>query len=208
MLIGVYLLVLLLAGFLFWRQGAWSNILNFFNMVFAGLTATTFFEPAASAIEKQGMHTNRFMTDIVLWWVLFAVIYVLMRLTVDALSRHRVEYQVIAEKAICGIMSLGNAFLLVCFISMSTHLAPLNPAPFQGTDLSSPQFLGMSPDRMWLGFVAHQSTTIMSGSNTFNSDGFISAHAARRAELENLGTYRPSFVDPKQSEESDDDAAE
>lgn len=191
-LTAVLAVVLLVSLALFWMQGAWSNVINFFNLVFAGLVASSFFEVVATKVEEQQMSGMRYITDFLAWWILFAVAFTVFRILTDMISPHQVEFVELAEKITCGVMSFVNAWVLVCMVSASFHMAPLNQRPFQDADLDSPSFLGLSPDRMWLGFVGHQSRTIMSGSEEFDADSFISSHQTRRADFEAFDGYQAS----------------
>ena len=186
----VLALIFLVAAGLMWSQGAWSNILTFFNLVFAGLVASSFFESLAALVEEQKMSGMRYVTDFFGWWLKFALTFVLMRVVTDLISRHRIEFQKVVEQVTCGLMCVVNGWILVCFVSMSFHLAPLNAEPFQEVDLGQPTFLGMSPDRMWLGFVAHQSKSTLGGENEFLSEDFIGGHRNRRTDFEAFDGYQ------------------
>lgn len=192
----VLAVVFLASAALLWRQGAWSNILTFFNLVFAGLIASSFFEILATKVEELGVSGLRYMTDFLGWWIIFAVTFGLMRLATDFISQHRIEFENLAEKITCGVVCALNAWVLVCMVSMTFHLAPLNGQPFKDVDLEQPTFLGMSPDRMWLGFVGLQSKNIMSGPNEFYADDFTGKHRTRRDDFDALEGYK---VDPENS---------
>jgi hypothetical protein len=188
----VLAVVFLGSAALMWRQGAWSNILTFFNLVFAGLVASSFFEILATKVEEQGTSGLRYMTDFLGWWLIFAVTFNLMRLATDSISKHRVEFERAVEKITCGVMCAVNGWVLVCMVSMTLHLAPLNGLPFRDVDLQEPTFVGLSPDKMWLGIVELQSKSIMSGENEFSADGFTGKHRTRRAEFEQEEKYKVS----------------
>jgi hypothetical protein len=138
------------------------------------------------------------MTDFLGWWLIFAVTYNLMRLATDMLSKHRVEFEKAAEKITCGFMCAVNGWVLVCMVSMTFHLAPLNGLPFRDVDLQEPTFIGLSPDKMWLGIVELQSNNILSGENEFSADGFTGKHRTRRDDFEEEGKYK---VSPESSDE-------
>jgi uncharacterized membrane protein required for colicin V production len=185
-------LVFLAAAGLLWLQGAWSNLITFFNLIFAALVASSFFEPLSTLLEDNRMTRWRFLTEFLFIWLLFSLTFLVMRLVTDIISKERVEFLPAVEHSVCGVMSVVNAWVLVCFITMTLHLAPLGSTPFKGA-FSSPQeasFLGLSPDGMWLGFVRHQSKTIMSGREEFNAGGdFRDLQARRRAEFEKTADY-------------------
>jgi hypothetical protein len=189
-LIGLFFLA---AAGLMWLQGAWSNLITFFNLVFAALLASSFFEPLSTLFEDNRMASFRFLTEFSIIWLLFALLYGLMRMVTDMISKDRIEFPVAVEHSLNGVMSVVNAWVLVCFITMTLHLAPLGATPFRGAFSNPTQssFLGLSPDAMWLGFVRHQSKTIMSGDREFNAGGnFRDQHARRRAEFETKSGYR------------------
>lgn len=186
----VLAVVFLGAAALMWTHGAWSNILTFFNLVFAGLVASSFFEIVATKVEEQGTSGLRYMTDFLGWWLIFAVTFLLLRWVTDSISKYRVEFEKLVEQITCGVMCALNGWVVTCMVSMTLHMAPLNGLPFQDVDLEEPTFVGLSPDKMWLGIVELQSKNIMSGENEFSADDFTRMHRTRRDDFEGEEDYQ------------------
>ena len=149
------LLVLIVA--LLYPTGLWGNVLNLVNAVIAGLLATNLWEPVAGKI-KSIMPSLVFVVDIFVLWLLFAVIFFAMRFATDNVSKIKVRFSKPVELGGNILFAAWTAWVVVCFATFTLHTAPLS-REFMGGGFQAeqPMFFGLSPDRMWLGFVQKMS---------------------------------------------------
>jgi hypothetical protein len=151
-------LIFIITGAALWFQGLWNLSITLVNLILAMLIATNFFEPVCTLIE--GFNTSfTYLLDFLVLWMLFALAYGILRAFTDMLSKTPVKFNMPVEMAGRSILAIWCAYLMVCFTAFSLQMAPLNnPEPMGAwsTPLSS-SFLGMSPDRQWLGFMQSRS---------------------------------------------------
>jgi hypothetical protein len=168
-----------------WNEGMWSNALTLVNTVLAALVATNYFELVADFLDKQ-QPTYTYVWDFLSLWGLFALTYALLRAFTDTISRHRVRFKMPVEQAGRLSFAAATGWVMICFTLMTLHTAPLAQTAFRGSFQPQPMsndFLGMAPDRMWLGFVQSRSRGALSLSNpnVFDPSGeFILKYGSRR----------------------------
>jgi hypothetical protein len=187
MLMSLFLLLVLAstAG-LAWFHGLWGNMVTLVNLLFAGMVATTFYEPLATLLVNQSREAS-YLADFLILWGLFAVTFGLMRLTTDLISRKRLFFHPQVELIGRSISALIVGYVMVMFTCFTLHTAPLPASPFQGAWATpgASSFLGMSPDRQWISFVRGQSKMGLQGSGVFDEYGtFVPNHHARRQAFE------------------------
>jgi hypothetical protein len=189
MILTICSFVVLLVCFAFlWNEGMWSNALTMMNTVLAGLLATSYFEPLANWLEEL-LPTYTYVLDFLSLWLLFALVYSLLREFTDRLSRYRVRFKKPVETAGSAVFALGTGWVLLCFAMMTLHTAPLARTPLRGSFQSAPMsnnFLGLAPDRLWLGFVQKCSLGSLSLSppRAFDPEGeFILKYGTRREQF-------------------------
>jgi hypothetical protein len=162
----VLLLVLLITAGLIWFQGLWGAALALVNLTMTMLIATNLFEPISSLIDGfDGSFT--YLLDFVVLWAIFVPTYFFLRLMTHLMSGTRVKFDLPVEMAGRTILALWCGWLMVCFTAFSLTMAPLNsetPAGAWATPKSG-SFLGMSPERMWLGFAHSRSRGALSRGN-------------------------------------------
>jgi hypothetical protein len=63
-----------------------------------------------------------------------------------------------------SVLAIWIAWVMVSFIAMSLHAAPLPAHPFNGawTNPQAGTFLGLAPDRQWLAFIQSRSRGALS----------------------------------------------
>ena len=138
------------------REGLWSNAITLFNVITAALLATNLWEPAARWLETSVDKTYRYLWDFLAIWGIFCIAMIVLRTATDFLSRTAVRFKKpvhIAGGAICAIWV---GWVLVCFTTMTLHMAPLAPDFMGGRFQPTPEsrmFFGLAPDRRWLAFV-------------------------------------------------------
>jgi hypothetical protein len=162
----VLLLVLLITAGLIWFQGLWGAALALVNLTMAMLIATNLFEPISTLIDGfDGSFT--YLLDFVVLWAIFVPTFLFLRLMTHLMSGTRVKFDLPVEMAGRTVLALWCGWLMVCFTAFSLTMAPLNSETPAGA-WASPKagsFLGMSPERMWLGFAHSRSRGALSRGN-------------------------------------------
>jgi hypothetical protein len=165
------LLVLLITALLVWFQGLWGAAIALVNLTFAMLIATNLFEPIASMADGvDGSFT--YLLDFMVLWMIFVPTFAFLRLMSHLFSGTRVKFILPVEMAGRTILALWCGWMMVCFTAFSLMMAPLNAenplGAFAGPKGGS--FLGMAPERMWLGFAHSRSRGALSRGN-FSGEG-------------------------------------
>ena len=151
---------------LHYTEGMWSNAIRLINVVTAALLATNFFEPVARWLDDwQPSYT--YVWDFLALWGLFVVFMVILRELTDRISQVKVRFLKIADRIGSGFFSLWIGWVMVCFTMMTLHTAPLaRNFLFGGFEPEERMFLGLAPDRQWLGFVQKMSKGTFSRTGT------------------------------------------
>ena len=138
-----------------YTEGLWGNALRLINVVTAALLATNFYEPLANWIEgvSDMMATFKYLTDFICLWLLFGIAMGVLRGLTDYASKVKVRFHKIVEQVGSGILSCCVAAVMVSFVTMTLHTAPLaEKFLFGGFQSDTPMMMGLAPDRKWLGF--------------------------------------------------------
>ena len=156
MLMTLFLLLVFAAAVAgIWFQGLWSAAITLINLLLAMLLATNLFEPICWLVELVGGKSLTYLLDFCILWVLFAVFFSIFRGITDLLSWNRVQFDLPVEMAGRSVLALWCGWLVVCFTAFTLQTAPLGVENPLGA-WSSPAdktFLGIGPDRLWLGLV-------------------------------------------------------
>lgn len=149
-----------------WFQGLWSNAIALINVLLAMMLAFNYFEPVADLLDRVG-HSYTYLWDFLALWGVFVLSFIPLRLLTDMLSRRRVAFDFWVEMVGRSLLSLWIAWLLISFICASLHTAPLGPHPlgFQRSPTAG-CWLGLAPDRYWLGFLQSRSRGALSQSES------------------------------------------
>ena len=160
-------LVFLITAAALWFQGVWNIALTLINMILAMLIATNFFEPLCTFIEGLGGASFTYLLDFLVLWILFAVVFGILRLFSDMLSKKAVKFNMPVEMAGRTILAIWCGYLMVTFTAFSMQMAPLdNVTPMGAFETpTSTSFLGMAPDRQWLGFMQSRSRGALARGN-------------------------------------------
>ncbi|MEN6458388.1 MAG: CvpA family protein [Thermoguttaceae bacterium] len=168
-------------------DGLWSNALRLINVMTSALLAMNFFEPLASWMEIQAK-SYTYLWDFISLWAIFAVSMLVLRILTDQLSRVKVKFLKIADRVGSGILAVWIGWIMVMFTMTTLHTAPLaKNFLFDGFQPEQKMFLGLAPDRCWLGFTQMMSTGAFSCTpeSAFdpNSD-YMPKYQQRRKNLE------------------------
>ena len=108
-----------------WFHGFWSNVLTLVNLIVAGLLTMNFFEPIATLVNNSAAEYT-YLIDILVFWMLFMLLYGVLRTLSDLMSKEQVNFDKPVELAGRSIMAIWNAFLFVCIVCASLHTAPVS----------------------------------------------------------------------------------
>lgn len=154
-----FILLFLAVGAGCWFAGMWNNLITLICVIFAGMIASTFFEPLADALEGP-MGSMTYLLDFLAVWLLFIVSFGIMRLITELLSSYRVKFNEVVDLVGRSVLSIWIAWAFVCFSMFTLHMAPIEPSGFGGGFQDTPtqnNFMGLGPDRMWLAFIQSRS---------------------------------------------------
>ncbi len=195
-LIPPLLMIVILAACIgvLYPEGLWSNAIRLVNVTTAGLIAMNFWEPLAKWLEglNEWFASITYFLDFLALWVLFVVSMILMRIGTDMISRVKVRFLKVADRAGSAFFAFCVGWVMVCFVMATLHTAPLAPNfLFGGFDPSRRMLMGLGPDRQWLGFVQHVSKGPFARSEpaVFDADNqFMAKYNNRRGALEKYRT--------------------
>src|SRR5262245_7389399 len=195
MIIALLLVVFAVCVAFVFNEGMWGAAITFVNVLLAAVLATNLFEPLANWLESM-MPGFTYFWDFVALWLAFALCLVLLRLTTDLISRHRVKFKKPVDIGGGVFFAIWTGWLMVQFTLFSLHLAPLsrNFMGFQEKPETHMFVFDLAPDRNWLSFMHAQSsggalarTPPPTDPNAFVFDPqgeFIMKYAARRKQFE------------------------
>ncbi len=180
------------------RDGLWSNTIVFFNVLVAALVATNFFEPLAEWLKSRAGDFN-ILFDLLSLWVLFAGVLFALRAATDAVSRVKVRFVPPLDRFGGFAVAVLCGWILVCFVMMTLHTAPLaRDFLFGGFRPEERMLFGTAPDRVWLGFMQRLSLGPLARSApegqpeayAFDPRGdFMPKYATRRDEYSKTDTF-------------------
>lgn len=170
-------------------EGLWSNVIRLVNVVTAGLIAMNFFEPLARWIETWGewFASATYFWDFISLWILFGVSMIVMRLATDSISRVKVRFLKVVDRAGSAFFATLVGWVMVCFVMATLHTAPLAARFLFGGFDPSRRMLVLGPDRQWLGFVqgASKGPFARGEKVVFDEDSqFMAKYNNRRGSLE------------------------
>ncbi len=120
----VLVVVMLLVVALLLPYGFWGNVINLINVVTAALLATNFWEPLSSFITSKAPGFM-FLADIFVIWILFAAFLFGLRTATEFASRVKLRFPPLVERLGNVLFAGWVAWVLVCFLCMTLHMAPL-----------------------------------------------------------------------------------
>ena len=185
----IFIVVAFIVIAMLWTEGMWANALRLTNTVFGAIVAMNNYEPVADYLDNL-LPSFTYVADYLAVWFLFAIAFNLFRAITDSVSKHRVRFKMPVEHTFRVLFAVGTAWVMICFICATLHMAPLARTCFRGGFGKEPManyFFGTAPDRMFLGFMHSRSRTALSASQprVFDPEGeFILKYGARRQMLQ------------------------
>lgn len=180
------------------NEGLWGNAITFFNVVISALLATNYWEPLSSWLSSE-IPSARYLWDFLTLWAIFSISMFILRALTDAASKYKMKF-VKAVDSVGGLLfSLATGWVLVAFLMMTLHTAPLAREFLGGGfDPEEQMFFGTAPDRHWLGFVQRLSNgpyrPINPDEGFYGFDPgaeFMIKYAARRKEYADNPAFLP-----------------
>jgi len=200
MIVLFLLIVFLVCVSLVWLQGLWGAAIALLNSIFAGLIAMTFFPVLAELLEKH-LPPYGYFWDFLCFWLLFAVVFFILRSVANLLSQYQVRFKTPVEMAGRSVLALLTAWIMVCIVCFSLHIAPLPVNSFGGSfqaQEGSNDLLGVAPDKQWLSLVhtfSGGSLSPLSGGNQFDlPTKFIKNYRLRRKDLQAQQAKTGSYI--------------
>lgn len=195
MVAGILILIWVICVAMLWNEGMWNNCITLINVLLAALLSMNFWEPLSDAVEKR-MGSYTYVIDFLSMWFIFFLSYILLRMATDLLSQTRVKFKMPIEQTGRIVSPIVIGWIMVCFTLATMHTAPLARTAVRGSFQAEPMsnnFLGLAPDRMWLGYVQHRSKNALSNSPlvVFDANGeYIFKYGARRERFSKEQTVR------------------
>lgn len=137
------------------REGLWSNLITLFNVLVAGMLATNFYDAAAAWLTST-LPVLGYFADFACLWLIFAVSLGVFQAATQAVSKVRVKFIKQVDAAGSWLLAAWIGWVMVCFITMSLHTAPLARGfMWNGfrPEIEGKMYLGLAPDRKWLGLM-------------------------------------------------------
>jgi len=184
-------LILAITAAAVWFQGLWSAAVTLVNLLLAMIIATSFYEPICTAIEGIGAAKSyTYLLDFVVLWLLFAIVFAVLRAITDSLSKKQVQFEMPVEMAGRSLLAVVCGWVMVCFVAFSLQMAPLNsPNPLGAWSSPSAKTFGpASPDRLWMGFMHSRSQGAFAGKPFDPSAEFPLKYHERRTKYSEPGS--------------------
>ena len=179
------LILLVVLGVITWcvaGEGAVGAGMVLLSVVFAGLLAMNFFEPAAAFLDQSLSLSPAwsFRWDFVALVGLFTLFVFLLRMMTERFSPSFVNIHPMVfniGRWGCGFLT---GYVTVAFLLTAMHTAPI-PRVVSGSSINEflgfraegPNFFGMNPDRQWLGFTQWVSRTSLSRGRVFDGPRYV-----------------------------------
>lgn len=195
MLTGILIFIWIICVAFLWNEGMWSNCLTLVSVLMSALIAMNYWEPLADFAETK-MPTYTYVIDYLCMWLVFFLSIAVFRALTAGLSRTQVRFIPPIEQTgrVVSVFLIG--WIMVCFTLSSLHTAPLARTAIRGSFQENPMsnnFLGLAPDRMWLGYVQHRSKGALANPSVrvFDEKGdYIFKYGERRRKFSELSTVR------------------
>jgi colicin V production protein len=199
MFISIMLILVFIACFAaLMNSGLWSNTITLINVITSALLATNYFEPLADWFDTQDSRFT-YVWDFFALWLIFGVSMGLLRAATDYMSPVKVKFFMPVDKGGGILLALWSSWVMVCFVTMTLHTAPLARNFLDGSFQPQPtskMLFGTGPDRQWLGWVHRESLGSLCRWDEFvpfdRRGDFILRYGSRREEFEKQLTFTKS----------------
>jgi uncharacterized membrane protein required for colicin V production len=170
-----------------YAEGIWSNAIRLINVVTAALLAVNFYEPVACWLDEQ-QPSYTYLWDFLSLWAVFCICLVIFRVLTDKISHVKVRFIKIVDRVGSGVLTVWIGWVMVCFVMMTLHTAPLSRNFLREGFQPEETMLVFGPDRQWLAFSHRVSEGVFCRSeegHVFDPNAdFMPKYATRRTELE------------------------
>ena len=169
-----------------YTEGLWGNTLRLVNVVTAALLSTNFYEPLANLMVGK-MPTYKYLCDFLALWMLFGISMGLLGGMTDLISKVKVRFLKIVDQVGSGILACCVAAVMVSFVTMTLHTAPLSEKfMWGGFQSDTPMMVGLAPDLKWLGFsrTVSRGAFARSPAKSLDPQHFVGNYKQRRIEIE------------------------
>lgn len=168
------ILLLAIIGIVTWvvaSDGAWGASLTFLCVVFSGLLAMNFFEPAANMLSSMSSSLDSY-ADFLALTGLFTIFTFVTRMGTEQISPTQIEIDGRLYQVVRWLFAGMSGYVTMAFLLTALHTAPL-PREFIGfTPERRNLFNTAAPDRQWLGYTQWASERIFSQGRIFDGPRF------------------------------------
>lgn len=169
------------------RDGIWTNLIRLFNLVFSGLIATTYFETLADTLEGF-LPSFTYFVDFLSIWLIFVVVFAILRELTIRLSVVRVWFPAIIDKWGGVALSVILGFTMLSFSVFALYTAPLQPN-YWGMH-NSPTITGG-----WAVFAKMESDgALQSGTSFGDTKDFYKRYNTRRDNQAKYATSNGGYI--------------
>jgi uncharacterized membrane protein required for colicin V production len=186
-------IIMLVAGYAFWRQGVLAAFAMMVNVLLAGLVAFNFFEPIAAELDP--MLVGSFLQgyeDSFCLVALFSLTLMILRGASSALIHTVIDYHAVLQQGGALVFGALAGYLTTGFLVCVAQTLPMNEHFLHFEATINPQLPSakvrhiLPPDRVWLALMHRGSKDTFSwDDNLFDPDGSFElryAHERRVAE--------------------------
>jgi hypothetical protein len=182
------IVIMLVVGYAYWREGLLTAFCMCCNVVVAGLVAFNFWEPIAEALEP--MVAGSFLhgyEDFLCLALLFGATLVFLRWLTNQLANRMPEYHVAVQQSGGALFGLATGYLLAGFLLCVLQTLPWHERFMDFNPEYDPSLPGASlrrilpPDRVWLAMIHKLSSQHLDWENTksFDANGSFELRYAR-----------------------------
>jgi Colicin V production protein len=173
------IVIMLIAAYAFWREGALPAFAMAINILLAGLIAFNFFEPIAGELDS--LLAESFLhgyEDSLCLVVLFSLSLAFLRWAANALIHTNIEYDAFVQQIGAALFGAVAGYLVAGFLLCVAQTLPLDRHFLHFDAQATPSGSGakvrrvLPPDRVWLALMHRASAESLGWDETpFDADG-------------------------------------
>jgi hypothetical protein len=178
------------------QLGIWSNLITLVAVIIGGLAAFGLHQPLTVMLDEQTGGSYTYLFDILVLWVVFALVTGLIKEIAGLLSRNRVNFPDQVDNFGGAGVGLLVAYAVTAFAMATLHAAPLSYDAFGGAyqygvtpaeaKSSLDEKFALAPDVAWLRLTKSALSPEALGGAGFSPEIFISEHGRRRQKFQSL----------------------